>query len=71
MSQQPIGKILAGRYKIIKFINKGGFGITSLAEDILRPGNPHCVVKQFQPDSNDPDTLRIGKNLFDREAETL
>ena len=71
MSQQPIGQILAVRYKILKLIGRGAFGVTFLAEDMQRPGNPHCIVKQFQPLSNDPETLRIGKNLFNREAETL
>ncbi|AFY56133.1 serine/threonine protein kinase [Rivularia sp. PCC 7116] len=71
MSQQPIAQVLAQRYKIIKLIGRGAFGVTFLAEDMQRPGNPHCIVKQFQPIHTDENTLRIGKNLFDREAETL
>ncbi|MDJ0799056.1 MAG: protein kinase [Calothrix sp. MO_167.B12] len=65
------GQIVGGRYKIIRKIGRGGFGITFLAEDIQRPGNPQCVVKQFQPRNTDPGTLKAGKILFDREAEEL
>lgn len=66
-----LGKTLDGRYKIIKQIGKGGFGVTFLAEDIKRPGNPKCVVKQFQPMRTDSLTLKVGKILFDREAKNL
>ncbi|MDJ0773631.1 MAG: protein kinase [Mastigocoleus sp. MO_167.B18] len=66
-----VGQTLDGRYKIIRKIGEGGFGITFLAEDIKRPGNPKCVVKQFQPMRTDPLTLQVGKILFDREAKNL
>ncbi|MDJ0735433.1 MAG: protein kinase [Nostocaceae cyanobacterium] len=65
------GQIVGGRYRIIRQIGRGGFGVTFLAEDTKRPGNPPCVVKQFQPVRTDPYTLRVGKILFDREAENL
>lgn len=65
------GDILSGRYRILREIGRGAFGITFLAEDIQRPKNPQCVVKQFKPMASDPYTLRAGKVLFDREAETL
>ena len=66
-----VGKTLDGRYKIIKQVGKGGFGVTFLAEDIKRPGNPKCVAKQFQPTHTDALTLKVGKILFDREAKNL
>ena len=66
-----VGKTLDGRYKIVQQIGQGGFGITFLAEDTKRPGNPPCVVKQFQPIRTDPATLKVGKILFDREAKNL
>jgi serine/threonine-protein kinase len=64
-----LGQTIGGRYRIIRQIGKGGFGVTFLAEDIQRPGNPHCVVKQLKPMATDPYTLRAGKILFEREAE--
>ncbi|MDJ0798768.1 MAG: serine/threonine-protein kinase [Calothrix sp. MO_167.B12] len=66
-----LGKTLGGRYKIFQQIGEGGFGVTFLAEDIQRPGNPVCVVKLFRPQTNDSHTLTAGKILFNREAETL
>jgi eukaryotic-like serine/threonine-protein kinase len=64
-----LGQTIGGRYRIIRQIGKGGFGVTFLAEDIQRPGNPHCVVKQLKPMATDPYTLHAGKILFEREAE--
>ncbi|MDF5706831.1 MAG: protein kinase [Nostoc sp. S4] len=66
-----IGQILNGRYQILEQIGKGGFGVTFTAIDTRRPGNPHCVVKQFKPISTDPYNLQVGKRLFVREAEKL
>lgn len=66
-----IGQILGGRYQILEKLGEGGFGITYIAIDKGRPGNPQCVVKQFKPMSNDPRTLDTGKILFEREAEKL
>lgn len=66
-----IGSILDRRYKITKSLSSGAFGQTFLAEDIKRPQNPICVVKQLKPKENNPDFLLKAKELFDREAEAL
>ncbi|AUT03342.1 serine/threonine protein kinase [Nostoc sp. CENA543] len=66
-----MGKIIKGRYEIIQRLGQGGFGTTFLAKDIDIPGHPHCIVKQFTPLSNDPNTLIKAKELFEREAKTL
>ncbi|MBH8577267.1 serine/threonine protein kinase [Nostocaceae cyanobacterium CENA369] len=66
-----IGQILGGRYQIQARISKGGFSITSTAIDIGRPGNPQCIVKQFKSVSTDPETLAVGKRLFETEAANL
>ncbi len=62
---------LGGRYKIIKRLSAGGFGETYIAEDTQRPGNPHCVVKQLRPASNDPKLWELARRLFIKEAEIL
>ena len=66
-----MGQKLGGRYQILEKIGKGGFSVTYLAEDMQRPGNPQCVVKQFKPMSTDPYALREARRLFDKEAEIL
>ncbi|MGK7872445.1 MAG: SBBP repeat-containing protein [Xenococcaceae cyanobacterium] len=66
-----IGKTLRSRYKIIKELGRGGFGVTYLAEDIDLPGHPHCVVKHLTPSDPNPAVFPIAKKLFDREAEFL
>lgn len=65
------GQLLAGHYQITQLLGRGGFGITYLAKDLQRPGQPDCVVKQFKPVAGDPYTLQAGKKLFDQEAEIL
>jgi len=66
-----LGRILAGHYKIVKYLGGGGFGQTFLASDTHLPDNPVCVVKQLKPQSNDPSTLQIARRLFDTEARVL
>ncbi|OUL32069.1 serine/threonine-protein kinase [Nostoc sp. 106C] len=65
------GKILGGRYKIVKVLGSGGFSETYIAEDIQRPGNPRCVVKQLKPANTKSTTLQLARRLFNSEAETL
>ncbi|MBD2035461.1 tetratricopeptide repeat protein [Leptolyngbya sp. FACHB-321] len=66
-----LGKILGGRYQIIRHLGGGGFGQTYLAGDLHLPGKPQCVVKQLKPRMTDPEALQAARRLFDSEAEAL
>lgn len=64
--------ILDGRYEVFKQLSSGGFGITYLAKDLRRPGQPQCVVKQLRPQREfSPDEWQVARRLFDQEAEIL
>ncbi|QDL09978.1 protein kinase [Brasilonema octagenarum UFV-E1] len=65
------GKILDGRYKIVKVLGAGGFSETYIAEDIKLPNNPLCVVKQLKPANSKPEQLEIARRLFSSEAQAL
>lgn len=65
------GKILDGRYKIVKVLGAGGFSETYIAEDTKLPGNPLCVVKQLKPGTTKTEQLEVARRLFNSEAETL
>lgn len=63
--------LLQSRYKILKVLGAGGFGLTFLAEDIQRPGSPQCVVKLLKPARRDDKFLNLARRLFKTEAEIL
>ncbi|MEM7595289.1 MAG: protein kinase [Cyanobacteria bacterium P01_A01_bin.83] len=65
------GRVLGGRYRVIRYIAKGGFGKTFLAEDTQLPGKDKCVVKQLYPSVDDPNFIKIARRLFKTEAQTL
>ncbi len=63
------GALLGGRYKIIRELARGGFGITYLAEDTQSSSsNSACVLKKLDPQSAD---ITTAKNLFLREVHIL
>ncbi|MDJ0691277.1 MAG: protein kinase [Xenococcaceae cyanobacterium MO_188.B32] len=66
-----IGQTLAGRYRIISYLEEGAFGQTYLAEDLHLPARDRCVVKQLKPKATDEFTLRAARYLFAREAKVL
>ena len=66
-----IGKILSGRYEIVKHLGSGGFSDTYLAQDRLLPPAPRCVVKRLKVQSKDPFAVDAARRLFDNEAATL
>ncbi|MFB6274541.1 MAG: pentapeptide repeat-containing protein [Halothece sp.] len=62
---------LNGRYMVGKTLGQGGFGATFLAVDTGLPGNPVCVIKQLRPANTTANFLKMARELFEREAETL
>lgn len=66
-----LGKLLQGRYQVVRLLGAGGFCQTYLAKDICQPGHPTCVIKHLLPASNLPESLSTLKHLFVREAEAL
>ncbi|XHX76821.1 MAG: CHASE2 domain-containing protein [Stenomitos frigidus ULC029] len=66
-----MGTLLNGRFKIIQVLGSGGFGQTYVAEDVLQPDRPQCVIKQFKPAYQEPGFLQIARRLFATEVETL
>lgn len=68
----PSDYILRGHYKIIGLIDKGGFGITYLAQDLDLPDRHLCVVKQLNREKHkDSSVLDKVIELFQRESKTL
>ncbi|MCC3501588.1 MAG: protein kinase [Microcoleus sp. PH2017_19_SFW_U_A] len=66
------GYILHERYQIIKKLGQGGFAITYKANDLAKPGNPECVVKEIPfPSSNAPHVLEKARTQFEKEASAL
>ena len=68
---EMLGIVLSDRYRISKILGAGGFGDTYLAQDMQRPGNPICVVKQLKIVSDNPRAHQLAQRLFASEAATL
>ncbi len=58
------------RYRILRELGQGGFGITYLAEDNNR-FKELCVLKEFAPQIQNPQALKKAEELFQREAGVL
>ena len=66
-----VSQLLDGRYQIIEVIETGEFGLTYLAKDIRRPGEPQCFVKHLRPGTSEPELINTTRRLFQKEAEVL
>ncbi|MEO1792161.1 MAG: bifunctional serine/threonine-protein kinase/formylglycine-generating enzyme family protein [Cyanobacteria bacterium J06629_19] len=61
-------KLLDSRYRVTQKLSEGGFGVTYLAQDTRRPGEPLCVAKELRHEhQNNPKIIQ----LFHQEAEML
>ena len=63
--------LLRDRFQVLRPIAQGGFGATFLAIEENLPGKPPCVIKQLRPSGTTPYLLKMARELFTREAETL
>ncbi|NJR23454.1 MAG: ABC transporter substrate-binding protein [Richelia sp. CSU_2_1] len=69
--QQSIDRILNNRYRVIKKLGEGGFGLTLLAEDMQMPSHRHCVIKQLKPNTKNPKIDQSVRERFAQEAAVL
>ena len=66
----PNNTILHERYKIVKVLGEGGFGVTYLATDI--ESGLYVAVKEYSPDKSfDEVEFEKGLNRFIKEADVL
>jgi serine/threonine protein kinase, bacterial len=70
-NEPVLGKLLNGRYQIVKLLSAGAFGQTYIAQDKWRDSNSQCVVKHIKPNTDHPRQWQICQRLFARESETL
>jgi serine/threonine protein kinase, bacterial len=66
-----MAELLNNRYQVIRALGSGGFGETFLAEDLNMPTRRRCVVKKLKLNEDDPETLALIKERFQREAAIL
>ena len=64
-------RLLNNRYRVIKKLGEGGFGLTLLAEDIQMPSHRHCVIKQLKPHTTNPKIDQSVRERFGQEAAVL
>jgi serine/threonine-protein kinase len=59
------------RYKILRILGRGGFGVTFLAKDTALPTHPTCVIKQLCPKVTHPQSWERARIRFQKEAKIL
>ncbi|WOD41161.1 serine/threonine-protein kinase [Nodosilinea sp. E11] len=64
-------RLFRDRYRVLKKLGQGGFGVTYLAQNASLPGEPRCVIKQLCPKAGSQLSLERAKVRFRREARAL
>lgn len=64
-------ELFRDRYRVLRALGRGGFGVTYLCRDMMLPGNPLCVTKLLCPKVNNPAVLKKAGERFEREAKAL
>jgi serine/threonine protein kinase len=64
-------RLFRDRYRVLKKLGQGGFGVTYLAQNATLPGEPRCVIKQLCPKAGSELSLERAKVRFRREARAL
>ena len=64
-------ELIGGRYQVVDCLRTTVFCETYIARDTQLPGNPRCIVKKLQPQSNEKFILETARRLFDNEAKVL
>jgi serine/threonine-protein kinase len=64
-------ELFRDRYKIVKILGRGGFGITFLAKNAVLPGQPLCVIKQLCPKVTSAKSWEKACQRFEKEAKAL
>lgn len=65
-----IGSVLNQRYQILSLLGDGKYGNTYLAADQQR-NQSRCIVKEIQPQAEQPKVRLEAKKLFEAEAQLL
>ena len=66
---EALGETFGNRYKIIKQLGRGGWGITYLAQDLENPSNSQCVIKEIK--CSEQLTQTENETYFYREVAAL